>query len=108
MSITLKKILKITAVTGIVAAGIFALINSEETKEYIKKSLQKLKKLSGEEDDNSDEAKAKLLLIAKQINRDIKKTECRTSEKSHDRNKKKYENMNWGEDIVSRDDIIKN
>lgn len=109
MNSTIKKILKITALTGIVTAGVFALINNEDAKQFMKESLKKLKKSSdNQEDDESDEAKTKLLLIAKQINRDIKNTECRTSDKSHCRNKKKYENINWDDDIVSRDDIIQN
>lgn len=40
----LRKILKIVAVTGIVTAGVFALINSEEIKKYLKETADKLKK----------------------------------------------------------------
>lgn len=104
MNDKLKKVLKIVAVTGIVTAGVFALINSEEIREYLKSTVRKLRKSP----DCFDDDKAKLLLIAKQINRDIKNTERRTSEKAHSRNQKKFNNMKWGIGIISRDDIIKN
>ena len=104
MNDKLKKVLKIVAVTGIVTAGVFALINSEEIREYLKSAVRKLRKSP----EGFDDDKAKLLLIAKQINRDIKNTERRTSEKAHSRNQKKFNNMKWGIGIISRDDIIKN
>lgn len=52
--------------------------------------------------------KTKLLLIAKEINRDIKNTQRRTSDKAHARNQKKFNDMKWGVDVVSREDIINN
>ncbi len=112
MSDKLKKILKVIAVTGIVTAGVLALIGNKEIQKHFKEGMEKLnkhlKKEHNDDDDEDDDAKAQLLLIAKQINRDIKNTERRTSPKAHERNQKKFDKIKWGHNIVSRDDIIKN
>lgn len=72
------KILQITAYTGIVIMTVMAII---------KACVQKRKQ----------ETKEKMILIAKQINNDIRNTERRISPKYHHKNQEKYEEL-WGED----------
>lgn len=70
------KILQITAYTGIVIITVMAII---------KACIQKRKQ----------ETKEKMILIAKQINNDIKNTERRISPKYHFKNQEKYDEI-WG------------
>lgn len=74
----LTKILKITAYTTMIAAGIFMIV-----KGCIKKRKQ--------------DAKERMILIAKQLNTDIKNTERKTSPRYHEKNQEKYDEL-WGED----------
>lgn len=73
----LIKILKITAYSGIIIASIYSIV-----KGCIEKRKQ--------------ERKEKMILIAKQLNTDIKNTERKISSKYHDKNQEKYDEM-WGE-----------
>lgn len=73
----LMKILKITAYATMITAGIFMIV---------KGCMEKRKK----------DAKEKMILIAKQLNTDIKNTERKTSPCYHKKNQKKYEEL-WGE-----------
>lgn len=73
----LMKILKITAYATVITAGIFMIV-----KGCMEKRKQK--------------AKDKMILIAKQLNTDIKNTERKISPRYHDKNQEKYEEM-WGE-----------
>ena len=73
----LMKILKISAYTTIIAAGIFA---------SVKGCMEKRKQ----------DKKEKMILIAKQLNTDIKNTERKISPRYHDKNQGKYDEM-WGE-----------
>ena len=73
----LMKILKISAYTTIIAAGIFMIV-----KGCMEKRKQK--------------AKERMILIAKQLNTDIKNTERKTSPRYHDKNQEKYDEL-WGE-----------
>ena len=43
------------------------------------------------------DAKEKMILIAKQLNTDIKNTERKISPRYHEKNQKKYDEM-WGEE----------
>lgn len=74
----LMKILKITAYTTIITAGIFAIV---------KGCIQK----------HNQHRKEKMILIAKQLNTDIKNTERKTSPRYHDKNQEKYDKL-WGEE----------
>ncbi len=74
----LMKILKISAYTTIIAAGIFMIV---------KGCMEKRKK----------DTKEKMILIAKQLNTDIKNTERKTSPKYHKKNQEKYDEM-WGKE----------
>lgn len=73
----LMKILKISAYTTIIAASIFAIV---------KGCMEKRKQ----------DKKEKMILIAKQLNTDIKNTERKISPRYHDKNQEKYDEM-WGE-----------
>lgn len=73
----LMKILKITAYTTMIAAGIYIIV---------KGCIEKHKK----------DAKEKMILIAKQLNTDIKNTERKTSPRYHNKNQEKYNEI-WGE-----------
>ncbi len=77
MESKLMKILKITAYTTIIAAGIYTIV---------KGCMEKHKK----------DKKEKMILIAKQLNTDIKNTERKISPRYHDKNQEKYDEM-WGE-----------
>lgn len=70
------KILKITAYTGLIAASIFSILNG--LKEKRKK-------------DN----KEKMLLIARQIDTQIRNTNRKTSPRYHEKNQAKYDEL-WG------------
>ena len=70
------KILKITAYTGLIAASIFSILNG--LKEKRKK-------------DN----KEKMLLIARQIDAQIRNTNRKTSPRYHEKNQAKYDEL-WG------------
>lgn len=74
----LMKILKISAYTTIIVAGIFMIV---------KGCMEKRKK----------DTKEKMILIAKQLNTDIKNTERKTSPKYHKKNQEKYDEM-WGKE----------
>lgn len=70
------KILKITAYTTVIAASIFVVV-----KACIKRRKEKTKE--------------KMILIAKQLNTDIRNIERKTSARYHDKNQEKYDEM-WG------------
>ena len=72
----LMKILKITAYATMIMASIFMII---------KRCMEKHKK----------DTKEKMILIAKQLNTDIKNTERKISPRYHDKNQDKYDEM-WG------------
>jgi outer membrane biogenesis lipoprotein LolB len=46
--------------------------------------------------------------IAKVLDRDINNVERRTSQRYHDKNQEKYENLNWDEEQTRREDIARN
>lgn len=73
----LMKILKISAYTTMIAAGIFMIV---------KGCMEKRKQ----------DAKEKMILIAKQLNTDIKNTERKTSPRYHKKNQEKYDEL-WGD-----------
>lgn len=73
----LIKILKITAYTGIIAVTVFAIV-----KACIKR--------------RKEDTKQKMILIAKQLNNDIKNVERKTSARYHNKNQEKYDEM-WGD-----------
>lgn len=78
MNEKITKILKITAYTGLIAASIFSIV----------KGLKEKKK---------HDTKEKMLLIAKQLNTDIKNTERKTSTRYHKKNQEKYDEL-WGDE----------
>lgn len=71
------KIIKIAAYTGLAAAGVFSIIKS---------CVEKHKK----------HKKEKMLLIAKQLNTEIKNTERKISPRYHTKNQEKYDEL-WGD-----------
>lgn len=73
----LMKILKFTAYTTMIAAGIFMIV---------KGCIQKRKQ----------DRKEKMILIAKQLNTDIKNIERKISPRYHNKNQEKYDDL-WGE-----------
>lgn len=96
MNDKLKKVLKFIAVTGIVTAGILAVIGNKEIKKHFKDGMEKLNKRLKYKQNGCNDAKSQLLLIAKQINNDIKNTERRTSQNNHNKNHEKYKHL-WGD-----------
>ena len=74
----LMKILKITAYTTMIAAGVYMIV-----KGCIKRHKQNKKE--------------KMILIAKQLNTDIKNIERKISPRYHKKNQEKYDEL-WGED----------
>ena len=74
----LMKILKITSYTTMIAAGVIMIV-----KGCMEKRKQK--------------AKERMILIAKQLNTDIKNTERKISPRYHDKNQEKYDEL-WGEE----------
>jgi len=99
MKKTTKIILSITAATGIVAATIYAIIKSG--------MLEKLRKnINGEIPIITP--RQRFRLIAKALDRDIKNVERRTSKYYYDKNKKKYDEINWNEETICRKDIFNN
>ncbi|MDR1168058.1 MAG: hypothetical protein LBK53_04095 [Heliobacteriaceae bacterium] len=57
------------------------------------------------EEPSADEG---LKRIAKALDRDIKNVERRVSQRYHDKNQEKYENIDWDEEKTRREDIAKN
>lgn len=70
------KILKITAYTGLIAASIFSILNGMKEKK--------------KKDDRE-----KMLLIARQIDTQIRNTNRKTSPRYHEKNQAKYDEL-WG------------
>lgn len=77
-----SKILKIIAIAGITISAACALI----------KNIKSNKKKKNKND---------MLLIARQINNDIKNTERKISRKYHKKNQEKYDNL-WGNDSICK------
>ena len=70
------KILKIAAYTGLIAAGVFSI-------------------LSGMKEKKKKDDKARMLLIARQIDEQIRNTNRKTSPRYHEKNQAKYDEL-WG------------
>ena len=70
MNEKITKILKIAAYTGLIAASVFSIVKG---------------------------LKEKMLLIAKQLNTDIRNTERKTSPRYHEKNQEKYDEL-WGDE----------
>ena len=74
----ITKILKIAAYTGLIAASVFSVVKGLKEK-------------------NKHDKKEKMLLIAKQLNSDIRNTERKTSPRYHEKNQEKYDEL-WGDE----------
>lgn len=77
MNEKITKILKIAAYTGLIAASVFSVVKGLKEK-------------------NKHDKKEKMLLIAKQLNSDIRNTERKTSPRYHEKNQEKYDEL-WGD-----------
>lgn len=93
-----QKLLYIIAITGVVTAAILAFIGRKEISEHYKEGMKDLDKRMKDKENRKkfDMKRSEMLLIAKQMNRDIKGTETRTSEEYHNKNKEKYHHL-WGD-----------
>lgn len=78
MNEKITKILKIAAYTGLIAASVFSVVKGLKEK-------------------NKQDKKEKMLLIAKQLNSDIRNTERKTSPRYHEKNQEKYDEL-WGDE----------
>lgn len=78
MNEKITKILKIAAYTGLIAASVFSVVKGLKEK-------------------NKHDKKEKMLLIAKQLNTDIRNTERKTSPRYHEKNQEKYNEL-WGDE----------
>ncbi|CDE59561.1 unknown [Fusobacterium sp. CAG:439] len=78
MNEKITKILKIAAYTGLIAASVFSVVKGLKEK-------------------NKHDKKEKMLLIAKQLNSDIRNTERKTSPRYHEKNQEKYDEL-WGDE----------
>ncbi len=78
MNEKITKILKIAAYTGLIAASVFSVVKGLKEK-------------------NKHDKKEKMLLIAKQLNTDIRNTERKTSPRYHEKNQEKYDEL-WGDE----------
>lgn len=78
MNEKITKILKIVAYTGLIAASVFSVVKGLKEK-------------------NKHDKKEKMLLIAKQLNSDIRNTERKTSPRYHEKNQEKYDEL-WGDE----------
>lgn len=74
MNEKITKILKIAAYTGLIAASVFSVVKGLKEK-------------------NKHDKKEKMLLIAKQLNSDIRNT----SPRYHEKNQEKYDEL-WGDE----------
>ena len=81
MNEKITKILKIAAYTGLIAASVFSVVKGLKEK-------------------NKHDKKEKMLLIAKQLNSDIRNTERKTSPRYHEKNQEKYDEL-WGDESAS-------
>lgn len=78
MNEKITKILKIVAYAGLIAASVFSVVKGLKEK-------------------NKHDKKEKMLLIAKQLNSDIRNTERKTSPRYHEKNQEKYDEL-WGDE----------
>lgn len=78
MNEKITKILKIAAYTGLIAASVFSVVKGLKEK-------------------NKHDKKEKMLLIAKQLNTEIRNTERKTSPRYHEKNQEKYNEL-WGDE----------
>lgn len=78
MNEKITKILKIAAYTGLIAASVFSIVKGLKEK-------------------HKHDKKEKMLLIAKQLNTDIRNTERKTSPRYHEKNQGKYDEL-WGDE----------
>lgn len=78
MNEKITKILKIAAYTGLIAASVFSVVKGLKEK-------------------NKHDKKEKMLLIAKQLNSDIRNMERKTSPRYHEKNQEKYDEL-WGDE----------
>ncbi len=84
----LVKVLKFIAVTGIMTAAVISVLKSG----IIRHKLDEVKRKF-----NYKKNRDSMILIAKQINQDIKNINRRTSRKYHEKNQEKYNEL-WGND----------
>lgn len=84
----LIKVLKVIAITGIMTAAVISILKSGIIQKKINELKNKFKYKK-----NRDS----MILIAKQINRDIKNINRRTSLRYHEKNQEKYDKL-WGDD----------
>ena len=84
----LVKVLKFIAVTGIMTAAVISVLKSG----IIRHKLDEVKRKF-----NYKKNRDSMILLAKQINQDIKNINRRTSRKYHEKNQEKYNEL-WGND----------
>ena len=84
----LVKVLKFIAVTGIMTAAVISVLKSG----IIRHKLDEVKRKF-----NYKKNRDSMILIAKQINQDIKNINRRTSRKYHEKKQEKYNEL-WGND----------
>jgi hypothetical protein len=96
MNKTATIILAAAALVGVTAAAIIAAVKSG--------AFENLEE--GEEREPTPSQCFKR--IAKALDRDIQNVERRTSELYHDKNREKYEKLDWDEEQTQREDIAKN
>ena len=84
----LVKVLKFIAVMGIMTAAVISVLKSG----IIRHKLDEVKRKF-----NYKKNRDSMILIAKQINQDIKNINRRTSRKYHEKNQEKYNEL-WGND----------
>ncbi len=84
----LVKVLKFIAVAGIMTAAVISVLKSG----IIRHKFDEIKKKF-----NYKKNRDSMILIAKQINRDIQNINRRTSQRYHDKNQEKYDEL-WGND----------